>query len=134
MTSDEKIDKVIGMIDVLATEVAKNGASIEKMDGSVRETRASLDENQATLAAFVLETRTGFTRVDRRLGNIETRVEGIETHVGRIDIRLESLEAHAVRVDSRLAFLEMHAALVDTRLYSIETHVAHIDSTLHRLM
>ena len=120
MTSDEKIDKVIGMIDVIATEVAKNGASIEQMHGSLGQIRISLDETQATLGAFVVETRTGFARVERRLGNIETRVE--------------SLEEHAVRVDSRLASLETGSTLVDTRLSSIETHVAHIDSTLLKLL
>ena len=63
MTSDEKIDKAIGMIDVIATEVTKNGASIEQMHGSLEHIRISLDETQATLGSFVVESRVWFARI-----------------------------------------------------------------------
>ena len=65
------------MIDGLTTEVAKVGSAIGEID--------------KTLGAFVLETRIGFACVDRRLGNIETRLERIEKHVAHIDSTIHRL-------------------------------------------
>ena len=66
------------------------------------------------------ETKSGFSRVERRLGNLENRVESLKTQAARSDVRLESIDASIVRTDGRLE--------------SIEKNVAHIDSTLLPLL
>jgi len=103
---DAKIDRIFELLDVLAIEVNDTKAIGARNEAQLERVESRLERTESTLDAHVVETSSGFARVERRLGNIGTRVEGIETHVERIDTRLESIEAHAARVDTRLNSIE----------------------------
>ena len=113
MVDDEMSGRVITLLDVLSVNLLNVSSIVEQVQGSTQAT-------QSTLEAHVLETRAGFSRVERRLGNIETRTETLETHVAHIGERLDSIEAHLERSDNRLDL--------------IETTVTHIDATLAKLI
>jgi len=67
--------KVLQLLDVIAVEVAAN---------------------RTDTAELRAEMRTGFNRVDRRLGNLENRVGDLETQLrsfrGEFDRRITALE------------------------------------------
>ena len=71
--------KIFQLLDVISIELAANR-----------------DELRKETAALRNEMRLGFGRVERRLGNLETRVEGVETELRsfrcEFDRRLTPLE------------------------------------------
>ena len=72
--SDETASKILALLDVLAIEVGAGRNDTRTLDAKV----TSLSVETAELRT---EMRAGFNRVDRRLGNLETRVEGVETEL-----------------------------------------------------
>jgi hypothetical protein len=84
--SEETEAKILQLLDVISVEVLANR-------GDTAELRAELRSETAELRK---EMRAGFTRVDRRLGNLETRVERVETELhsfrGEFERRIAPLE------------------------------------------
>jgi len=68
---DEAQAKILGLLDVISVEVAAN---------------------RSVTAELRNEVRAGFGRVDRRLGNLETCVEGVETELRSVKTELRSVE------------------------------------------
>jgi archaellum component FlaC len=62
MADDEPLQKIFGLLDALSVQVGTTQA-----------------EMHAGFARLEAKVDAGFDRVERRLGNLETRVEGIET-------------------------------------------------------
>jgi hypothetical protein len=76
---DDRFEKIFRLLDVISIEVA-----------------AGRNELRSETADIRKEMRAGFGRVERRLGNLETRVEGVESEMrsfrGEFDRRLTALE------------------------------------------
>jgi hypothetical protein len=80
---DETQAKILQLLDVISVEVAA--------------TRTELcDEFRREIGGLRNETRRGFERVDHRLGNLEIRVENVETELrdfrGEFERRIAPLE------------------------------------------
>ena len=141
MADGEKNGSDRELLDVVAIHVLKIIEVVER-------TESRLERSESKVDSHIIDTRTDFARVDRRLGHIVNRVESLETYATKTDQRLEAIESHAARTDEHLQSIEAHAARSDLRLGVIETHVdradrrlagieanvAHIDSTLLKLL
>ena len=86
MAEDDQLQRIFSLLDVLSVQVSATQAGVD----SLRE------ETRSGVGALREETRNGFERVERRLGNLETRVEGIETDLrafrNETNRRVSSLE------------------------------------------
>jgi hypothetical protein len=78
--------KILQLLDVISVEVAANRNQTTQLGEEMRSEFASVRH----------EMRGGFDRVDRRLGNLEDRVETLETEVrdfrGEFERRIAQLE------------------------------------------
>jgi len=78
--------KILQLLDFISIEVAANR----------NQTTQFGEEMRSEFAAVRHEMRGGFDRVDRRLGNLENRVETLETEVrdfrGEFERRIAPLE------------------------------------------
>ena len=80
--SDETQHKILQLLDVISVEVA---ATRQETAANSRAIVSMRDET----GELRTEMRSGFARVDRRLGNVETRLERVETESAatRADLR-----------------------------------------------
>ncbi len=69
--NEETENKMLALLDVISVEVAASRVDIGRLDAKV----ASLDAGLTSLNTQVI---SGFERVERRLGHLETRVEDVE--------------------------------------------------------
>ncbi len=90
---DQAQTKILQLLDVISVEVAANRNETAELRSALRNESASVRT----------EMRAGFNRVDRPLGNIETRVESLETEVKTVRTDLSSFRAEFER---RIALLE----------------------------
>jgi hypothetical protein len=65
--------KILRLLDVISLEVAATRNELRD------EFRGEISGLRNEFSGLRTEMRTGFNRVERRLGNLETRVEGVET-------------------------------------------------------
>jgi hypothetical protein len=89
--------KILQLLDLIAVEVAANRTETAKLGADLRaELRGEASTLRNGTAELRAEMRHGFGRVERRLGNLETRVEGIETELrsfrGEFERRIAPLE------------------------------------------
>ena len=71
MAEDDQLQRIFSLLDVLSVQAGATHAGVD----ALRE-----------------ETRNGFERVERRLGNVETRLEGVERRLGNVETRVEGVE------------------------------------------
>ena len=71
MAEDDQLQRIFSLLDVLSVQAGATQAGVD----ALRE-----------------ETRNGFERVERRLGNVETRLEGVERRLGSVETRVEGVE------------------------------------------
>jgi hypothetical protein len=70
--NEETGTRILAMLDLVATEVSANSSDIRGLKAEVAATRSDL-------RALDAKVTSGFERVERRLGHLETRVEDVET-------------------------------------------------------
>lgn len=85
--------KMFQLLDVIAVEVAAHRVETAKQNADLR-------------SELRTEMHSGFNRVERRLGNLETRVENIETNVAVLGADLRSFRGEFER---RITPLERRA-------------------------
>jgi hypothetical protein len=94
--SDETEAKILALLDVIAIEVGADRNDTRALDAKVTSLSVDVAANRAETTELRMEMRGGFNRVDRRLGNLETRVEGVETELrlfrGEFERRIAPLE------------------------------------------
>jgi phage shock protein A len=87
--ADDDSQKMLHLLDVIAS-------TTQRLESEVGALKASVDRIDAKVDALTTELRTGldrverltgFDRVERRLGHIETRVEGVEDRVTALEAR-----------------------------------------------
>ena len=85
--------KTLHLLGVISAEVLANRGDTAELRADLRSESAGFRSEPAQLRK---EVRAGFTRVDRRLGNLETRVEPVETELrsfrGEFELRVALLE------------------------------------------
>ena len=108
---DEAQAKILQLLDVIAVEVAANRNETSSLRAELRSETSSLRSETSSLRAELRnetssireEMRSGFARVERRLGNLEIRVEDLETGVGTVTTELRAFRGEFER---RIAPLE----------------------------
>jgi len=82
--------KILRLLDVISVEVAANRNELRNVESGLS------SELHREISGLRIEMRSGFNRVERRLGNLETRVEGVETGLrsfrAEFERRITSLE------------------------------------------
>ncbi len=86
-------EKILQLLDVISVEVAANRNETTELRSELRSETTSLRT----------EMRAGFDRFDRGLGNLETRVESLETEVHEMKVDLRDFRGEFER---RIAPLE----------------------------
>jgi chromosome segregation ATPase len=73
------------------------------------------------------EMRAGFQAVAKRFDQVDTRLDGIDTHLGEHDKQFVSLETHLGEHDKRFVSLETHLGEHDKQFVSLDTHLGEHD-------
>ncbi len=70
--ADESQERIFALLDLLSVEVAQGRKDVAEFRIEIRQ------ELRNEIGSLRNEVRSGFERIDRRFGRLETRVEGVE--------------------------------------------------------
>lgn len=93
-----------------------------------------LESLETTTQTILTEMRKGFTDHDARLGDVGTRLAGIDTRLVDYDTRLASIDNHLVEHDSRLTKIDVKLTSIDDRLADHDALFQRIETTLATLV
>jgi hypothetical protein len=80
---EQNFERVFKLLDVLSVEVALNRNETVEVRADVGGLRGELGGLRGEVGGLRKDMEFGFERVDRRLGNIESRIEALEDKKGR---------------------------------------------------
>jgi hypothetical protein len=118
--ADETQAKVLLVLDALAVEVAAGRNDTAELRHEVRRDIGALSGG---LGALTNEVRTGFDRVDRRLGNLETRVEDVQGGLKTLTRRVEGVEGGLHVLTTRIEGVEGGLHVLATRVEGVQTEL-----------
>jgi outer membrane murein-binding lipoprotein Lpp len=95
--ADDLQPKIVALLDALSEQVATVVTTVAALGTKVDALDAKVDALDAKVDQIDGAMRFGFARIERRLGNVETRLEGLEgefkTFRIAIDVRVSTLES-----------------------------------------
>jgi hypothetical protein len=102
---DEAQVKILQLLDVISVEVAANRADTAALGTELRaELHGEIGGLHGEIGGLRQEMRSGFDRVDRRLGHLENRIENLEAGVSGVGSELRDFRGEFER---RIAPLEL---------------------------
>jgi hypothetical protein len=93
--TDERMDDLNARVDELGRRM-DNG--FNRVDADIRELR---EETKGEFAAFRLEMRERFDKIDERFDKIDERFEKMDERFQRVDARFDKMDERFEKVDAR---------------------------------